>query len=214
MTEPAEWRWDDEQLQRDDVLYRRVPNKPDYFSTQERFTGAVCFHPVAFNLSDYDYDAPESDIDRVADLDPPPSDFEDVRERLDWGKARAKRGFRGWEERQAGLSYEHAGCSVQIDSLMQIHELETAALADWGNEVVGLFRVGDVRDSGGGVIACEDPTDDELGRAHGLIRTVSPNMKPPSAYAALRSKLLERVVYVDRDPAQLGELSRDLSDGE
>lgn len=183
------------------MLYRRVPNKPEYFKTQNRFTGDICFNPVAFNLGDYDYETSETDIDTVASLDPPPANFEDVRERLGWGKGRAKRGFRGWEERQAGLSYEHAGCSVQVDSLMERHRLPTTALADWGNEVVGRIYVSDVRESGGGVIACEDPTDTALGKAHGLIRTQSPNMKPPSDYAALRSRLLERVVYFDRDPS-------------
>lgn len=206
MTAGGEWRWDDSALKGEDVLYRRVPNDPKYLQTEDRFTGRRLLSPAALNLSEADYEAEPEDVVAVTELDPPPSDEEEVRVRLDWGKGRAMRAFRGWREEQSGVPQEHAGCSVQIESLMKRHAIPTSALADWleqGNGV-GRFTVQDVRDAGGGVVAVEDTSDPVLGKAHGLVRTKSQNMKPKPEWSNLRKELLKKAEFVAADPGYSG----------
>lgn len=151
LQEDAEWKHDDAEIKSAETLYRRVPNKPSYFKTQNRFNGDICFSPAAFSLTDADHIPP-------------------------------------------------AGCSTQLENLMIEHEIATADLVNWDTHVVGRFKVEHVRASGGGVVAHEDAEDEILGKAHGLLRTKSPGMRPKGEWSALRNKLLEHVEYFGTDP--------------
>lgn len=198
----GEWQWDDKALIKpEDYLYRRVPNDPRYFKTEDRFSGAVCLMPIAFNLADADIDPEPEELSALEALDPPPQDVDDVRGRLGWGKKRASRAFRAWKEiKETGQKVDQAGCSVFIESLMRKHDIPTAALVDWSTNGVGRFTAGDVRNCGGGVVAREDRSDPLLGKAHGLVRSDSPGMRSGPAWSSLRNKLLDHVQYFAEDP--------------
>jgi hypothetical protein len=89
-----------------------------------------------------------------------------------------------------------------MESLMRFHDIATSKLANWDTQGVGRFHARDVRRGKGGIVSSEDPEDQELGKAHALIRTKAAGL-PRSEWLDIRSAILEQAVYFDSDPGYL-----------
>lgn len=171
MAEPVEWTYDDPSIPHGEVLYRRVPK--DEEPKKHYF------------------------------------DFATTVDRISGEKCLGKGAFSLTtpDKTHAEEGPSGAGLSVQIESLMRLNGIPTSDLVDWETHGVGRFHADDVRRGleedptrgRGGVVAFEDPTDDVLGKAHGLLRTQSPD-SPRSEWSDIRSKLLSAAIWYDSDP--------------
>lgn len=105
------------------------------------------------------------------------------------------------EPGKASLQFDKGdGMSVHLESLRAELGVEIEVAYDWSKYHVIEFDVECVRSGGvGGVIQSDDPDDEVLGKAHGVVRTKSPSM-PRSERDVVRDAIIDRFRWIRSTP--------------